>query len=150
MLLPVIYDLIRELANGKDVNAFIADLLAARLDPSRRVGFYFKLHEDFLREAEDLYSKGDLVQAGEKYWGAVTALLNAIAESRGWEHYSHRDYDVIIERLANELHDDELRTLFDSAEKPHANFYHNFLIRRGRVLTLIRRLNEYLTKVRQA
>ncbi len=69
------------------------------------------------------------MQAGEKYWGAVTALLNAIAELRGWEHYSHRDYAVIIERLADELSDDELRALFDSVEKLHANFITASLIK---------------------
>lgn len=39
--------------------------------------------EKYLLDAEELYAKGDLVQAGEKYWGAVTALLSAIAERRG-------------------------------------------------------------------
>lgn len=44
---------------------------------------YLKLAEKYLLDAEELYAKGDLVQAGEKYWGAVTALLSAIAERRG-------------------------------------------------------------------
>ncbi|MGC8543797.1 MAG: PaREP1 family protein, partial [Vulcanisaeta sp.] len=89
-------------------------------------------------------------QAGEKLWGAVTALLNAIAEVRGWEHYSHRDYAVIVERIADEVGDEELRVLFDSAEKLHANFYHDFLdkagfdIRKDRVMVLIKRLRDYL------
>ena len=38
---------------------------------------------NFFKEAEALYEGGDFVQAGEKYWGAVAALLNALAEKRG-------------------------------------------------------------------
>jgi hypothetical protein len=30
-------------------------------------------------------------------------LLNAIAEKRGWKHYSNRDYAEIIERLSEEV-----------------------------------------------
>ncbi len=90
-LSPAIAELLRELAGGRDVEEFIIDLIVRELDPPRRVEVYLRLHEDYLRSAEELYSKGNLTQAGEKYWGAVTALLNAIAELRGgWEHYSHR------------------------------------------------------------
>ncbi|WP_054856918.1 PaREP1 family protein [Vulcanisaeta sp. JCM 16159] len=124
---PTIMELLRELANGRDVEEFIADLVAERLDTQRRVELYLRLHEDYLRAAEELYNKGDLAQAGEKYWGAVTALLNAIDESRGWEHYSHRDYDVIINRLFRETNDGELLLYFGAAERLHVNFYHNFM-----------------------
>ena len=64
---------------------------------------YVKLYEKYLREAEELYARGDLARTGERYWGAVTALINAIAEERGWSHYTHRDYAEIIERLSEEL-----------------------------------------------
>ncbi|MDT7860066.1 MAG: PaREP1 family protein, partial [Candidatus Calditenuis sp.] len=83
-------------------------------------------HERYLREAEELYASGDLAQAGEKYWGAVTALINAIAERRGWSHYSHRDYAEVIERLSEELKE-PLGRLFASVERLHANYYRNFL-----------------------
>ncbi|ABP50463.1 PaREP1/PaREP8 domain containing family protein [Pyrobaculum arsenaticum DSM 13514] len=64
-------------------------LVAEKLDATERVQIYLALHKKYLREAEDLYAKNDLLQAGEKYWGAVTVLLNAIAEKRGLPHYSH-------------------------------------------------------------
>jgi len=38
------------------------------LDPEARVEAYLKLAEKYLLDAEELYAKGDLVQAGEKYW----------------------------------------------------------------------------------
>ena len=145
-LSPTIAELLRELAGGRDVEAFIVDLIAERLDPPRRVEVYLKLSEDYLRSAEEFYGKGDLAQASEKYWGAVTALLNAIAELRGWEHYSHRDYDVIIDKLYEETHDKALLTDFSMTERLHANFYHNFMskegfeIHRQAVLELIEKL----------
>ncbi|MEM1568320.1 MAG: PaREP1 family protein [Thermofilaceae archaeon] len=81
----------------------------------------------YLAEAEELYSKGDLPQAGEKYWGAVTALLNAIAETCGVPHYSHRDYAELVDRLYEETEDRELVVWFRMAEGLYANFYHNFM-----------------------
>jgi PaREP1/PaREP8 domain containing family protein len=101
-----------------------------------------RLHERYLREAEKLYASGDLAQAGEKYWGAVTALINAIAERRGWSHYSHRDYAEVIERLSEELKE-PLGRLFASVERLHANYFLtrvNFDAHREDALKLIRRL----------
>ncbi|WP_333638825.1 PaREP1 family protein [Pyrobaculum aerophilum] len=111
---------------------------------------YLSPHEKYLREAESLYEIGDLAQAGEKYWGAVTALLNAIAEKRGMPHYSHRDYAVIIEALYAETKDKELLVGFSLAERLHANFYHNFMKResfelhRDAVLKLVEKLKRFL------
>ncbi|MEM3833722.1 MAG: PaREP1 family protein [Thermofilum sp.] len=102
-------------------------ILTSKLDPLDRVDAYLKLHEKYLKETEELYAKGDLQQAGEKYWGAVTALLSAVAEKRGLPHHSHRDYAEIIELLHEERGDAELPRLFASAERLHANFYHGFL-----------------------
>ncbi|AET33743.1 PaREP1 family protein [Pyrobaculum ferrireducens] len=100
---------------------------AERLDPPQRVEAYLALREKYLREAEELYARGDLAQAGEKYWGAVAALLNAIAEKRGWEHYSHKDYNAVVGRLYKESGDKELLTAFGMAERLHANLRHNFM-----------------------
>ncbi|MGC8542853.1 MAG: PaREP1 family protein [Vulcanisaeta sp.] len=149
-LSPAISEILKELAGNKDIEAYLADLIAERLDPQRRIEVYLKLHEDYLRAAEELYARGDLAQAGEKYWDAVTALLNAIAEVRGWEHYSHRDYDVIIEKLYGETKDKSLLINFRMAEGLHANFYHNFMTKesfethREAVMELIGKLRELL------
>ncbi len=152
-LSPIITELLKELAGDRDIEEFIIDLIIERLDPPRRVEAYLKLHEYYLRGAEELYSRGgDLVQASEKYWGgAVTALLNAIAEQRGgWEHYSHRDYDVIIDRLYEETGDKSIILNFGVAERLHANFYHNFMdrkafeVHRQVVLELLEKLKELI------
>jgi len=54
-----------------------------KLDPQERAGVYLRLAEKYLAEAEELYARGDLVQAGEKYWGAVVALLSAVQRRGG-------------------------------------------------------------------
>ena len=125
-----VYELVSAIAKrrAKSVEEVILECIIRDVDPGVRVEVYMKLHERYLRDAEELYAKGDLVQAGEKYWGAVTALLNVIGERRGWSHYTHRDYAEIVERLSEELKE-PLGRLFASVERLHANYYHNFLTR---------------------
>ena len=123
-----VYELVSAIAKrkAKSVEEVILEYIAKDIDPSVRIEVYMKLHEKYLKDAEELYAKGDLAQAGEKYWGAVTALLNAIGEKRGWNHYTHRDYAEIVERLSEELKE-PLGRLFAGVERLHANYYHNFL-----------------------
>ena len=123
-----VYELLLAIARrkSKSVEEVILEYVAKDADPGVRIEVYMKLHEKYLRRAEELYARGDLAQAGEKYWGAVTALLNAIGEKRGWSHYTHRDYAEIVERLSEEL-GEPLGRLFASVERLHANYYHNFL-----------------------
>ena len=128
---PPVAEALRRAARGRDVEEFLLELLTDRLDPLKRAEIYLKLHEKYLQEAEQLYARGDLPQAGEKYWGAVTALLNAIAEKRGMPHYSHRDYAELIEELYEETKNMEIVVGFRMAEGLHANFYHNFMRREG-------------------
>ena len=141
---------LKKAAGGRDIEEFLAELISARLDPPERVNLYLKLHEKYLREAEELYAMGDLQQAGEKYWGAVTALLSAVAERRGLRHFSHRDYAEVVEILHEESGDGDIPRLFASAERLHANFYHGFLreasfrIHRSDVLTLVEKLKKFL------
>ena len=135
---------------GMSPELFLADLIVQRLDPKERVSVYLKLHEALLRGAEEEYARGDLVQASEKLWGSVVSLLNAIAEVRGWEHYSHRDYDAIVQNLYKETSDKELVLYFGMAERLHANFYNNFMsketfeLHRDYVLKLINKLKEFI------
>ena len=142
----------KKVAGDRDPELFLADLLVERLDPPQRLELYVKLHEKYMAEAEELYSKGDLLQAGEKYWGAVAALLNAIAEKRGMPHYSHRDYNIVVRRLYEETGDPELIIGFRVAEGLHANFYHNYMgpkdfqVHREAVLTLVEKLKKILAE----
>lgn len=149
-LSPALVEALKKAAGGRNIELFLAELLAQRLDPRERVEMYLKLSEDYLREAEELYAKGDLPQAGEKYWGAVAALLNAVGEALGLEHYSGRDYQLVIQRIYRDTRDVEVLRLFGMAERLHANFYHNFLDKetfdrpREDALALIEKLRRYL------
>ena len=97
------------------------------LDPEARIEVYIKLHEKYLKEAEELYGKGDLAQAGERYWGSLTALLNAVGEREELPYYTHRDLRGIVEHLTEKTRDPDYSRLFSSAEALHANFYYNFM-----------------------
>ena len=146
-----VYELISAVAKrkAKSVEEVILECIAKDVDPSLRIEVYMKLHERYPRNAEELYAKGDLIQAGEKYWGAVTTLLNAIGEKRGWSHYTHRDYAEIVERLSEELKE-PLGRLFAGVERLHANYYHNFLTKvnfeahREDALKLMRKLRSLM------
>ena len=133
---------------GVAIDEYLLHLASVDLDVDERVELYLKLYEKYLREAEEYLEKGDIVQAGEKYWGTVTALLSAIAEQRSWRHHHHRDYSDIIENLAEELRDPEIARLFASAERLHSNYYHNFLkpntfrIRKADMEKLIEKVKE--------
>jgi len=122
-------DLLSEEARkrGIPLEQLLVEKLASEADSNDRAQAYLELHEKYLEEARTLADRGELAQAGEKLWGAVTALLNAIGELRRLPHYSHRDYSELVERLASELKRPELGKLFAVAERLHANFYHDFI-----------------------
>jgi len=54
-------------------------------------------------------------------------MLKAISERRGWMHKSHAAFFAVIDRLANETHDDDLRRRFHAANSLHTNFYENLM-----------------------
>jgi len=145
-----VYEALRRasIRSGKDPATMVIESILKSLDPKSRIEIYMKLYERYLKDAEELTAKGDFVQASEKYWGAVTAILNAIGEIRGWDHYTHRDYNVIIENLYEETGDKDLLADFSIAERLHSNFYHNFMRKsafeyhRERVLRLIEKLRK--------
>jgi len=150
-LSTVLIDLARNA--GKDVYAYLAELLSEKVDPERRIEIYLALYRKYIKEAKELEEEGDYAQASEKYWGAVTALLNIIGEKKGMPHYTHRDYWEIMNTVIDETKDEALAELFALAEKLHANFYHNFIpkhqfaIYSKRVKILIEKLTAYLRKI---
>ena len=84
----------------------------------------FKTTGDWLlEEAEAEFEKGDLVQASEKSWGAVSQYLKALATERDWGHDTHAHLAQVADRLAEETGNSEMRDLFDSAQALHANYY---------------------------
>ena len=82
---------------------------------------------DFFFKAKDALVQDDLLQASEKLWGAAAHMVKAVAEGRGWEHSGHRELFQVVNRLANESGDAELRHLFHTANSLHSNFYENWM-----------------------
>ena len=78
-----------------------------------------------LAQAYEEFAKGDFVQASEKGWGATAQMLKAIAQERGWRHFSHRDLYIALDLLRHETGDAELGVLFNAGSSLHVNFYEN-------------------------
>ncbi len=79
----------------------------------------------FLTQAYEELAKSALPQASEKGWGAAAQMVKAIAQQRGWRHFSHRDIMRAVDALRRETGDSELALLFGSAGYLHVNFYEN-------------------------
>jgi hypothetical protein len=124
-----IYNVILEIANkrGISIEELLVESIAEKLDPFTRIELYMRLSEKYLKEAEELYQKNDLVQAGEKLWGAAATLLSAFSEKTNLPHYSHRDLKEVSLYLTRTMRDPDYTRLFSSLETLHANYYHNFL-----------------------
>ncbi len=152
-----VYEVLRKasIKSNKNLVTMVIESILKSLDSRSRVEIYMKLCEKYLRDAEELAAKEDFVQASEKYWGAVTSILNAIGELRNWDHYTHRDYNIIIENLYEETGDKDLLTDFGMAERLHSNFYHNFMRKsafeyhREHVLRLIEKLRKMVMDLQE-
>jgi len=106
---------------------YIARKILEDLDPKTRIAIYIELFEKYLSEARRFTNEGDIPQASEKYWGAVTSLLNIVGELKNMDHYKHSDYWEIMETIMVDVGNKELSRLFATVEKMHANYYHNFI-----------------------
>ena len=86
---------------------------------------HLSISSQFLEHADDEFRRGELLQASEKAWGAVSHYVNAIARRRGWPLGSHNHLienarEIFSWDPANTAH---YRRLFRSVEALHANFY---------------------------
>ncbi len=88
---------------------------------------YGRLNEKYLADGARLLHEEDYVQASEKFWGAVATMIKVVATRRQLRHYSHRELVGVMRMLRNETGDPEYLTLFQSAERLHANFYEDAL-----------------------
>ena len=88
-----------------------------------------EISTQFLEHAEDELRKGDLLQASEKAWGAVSHYVNSVARERGWHLGSHRQLIKNATRLISDdpANANRKRRLLRSIASLHANFYEAFL-----------------------
>ena len=94
-----------------------------------RSNYHTNTADEFLAKAHQYLAEGDLLQASEKGWGATARMVKAIAETRGWRNSSrsHGDLYRVVERVANELNDKRVSTLFRSASALRENFYEGYM-----------------------
>ena len=99
----------------------------------------------------ELEQKGDRVQASEKAAGAVAHAIKAIGEDRQWRHGSHNLRREIAALMADEYSEPRLRTLQQTADWLHANFYEDrlFEFRLKQLLAEVAELLEFLLEVRE-
>ena len=90
----------------------------------------------FLVKAREELEAGDFEQASEKAWGAAALMVKAVAQQRGLPHRAHPLLSTLVDDLADETEEEELRRLYAVAEGLHTNFYED----RYRARALRRRL----------
>lgn len=99
----------------------------------------------FVAQAYEELDRDDLAQVAEKGWGAAAQIVKANAQKRGWDHFTHRELFLVVDRLTEETGDSELATLFGSAGFLHKNFYENGFSARAIEATL-RRVERFVEK----
>lgn len=82
---------------------------------------------DFLAAADREFDTGDFLQASEKLWGAASHAVMAVAQQRGWAYGKHGNLKNVARWLYQETGETIFREGFSTAEKFHANFYHDFM-----------------------
>ena len=75
----------------------------------------------------ELHTMGDRLQASDKGSGAVAQAVKAIAEDRNWRHRSHNLRRDIINLLAEEFQQPQMRYLQAIADQLHDNYYEDWL-----------------------
>ena len=115
--------------SGSSVEELVneSEALGAPLDPRDRAELHLELCEKYLREAEELLSKGDYAQASERGWGAAAQIVEALAAKEGEALRSHRELWEFAGELADRLGDPELRHLWRTASVLHQNFYEDWM-----------------------
>ena len=92
-----------------------------------RIREHIETAKSFLDAADKEFAAGDHLQASEKLWGAASHAVMAAAQQHGWPYGSHRAMKTAVLRLSEQYDDPLLPGGFVSAEKFHANFYHDFM-----------------------
>ena len=93
---------------------------------NRKAEAHVRISRQFMRQADEEFTKGDRLQASEKAWGAAAHAVKAVAQQRGWRHDGHRYLFQAIDRIYSETGDPELRDLFGRANSLHMNFYEDW------------------------
>ena len=80
---------------------------------------------EFLVTSDRECAGGDHRQGSEKLYGAATQAVIAICQHRGWRYQSHRAMKNAVINLGREYDDPFIVAGFATAERFHANFFHD-------------------------
>ena len=82
-----------------------------------------EISDDMLAHAALFIADGDLVQASEKIWGALSHAVRQVAARRGWPLTENRDQKDVGAYVAHRLDDDALDSDVKALWEFHVNFY---------------------------
>ena len=92
-----------------------------------RADEHVRTARDFLVRSDQYFAVDDRLQGSEKLWGAAAHSILALSRIRRWSLGSHSRIRENAARISRELGESQLWTDFDSAERFHANFYHDYM-----------------------
>ncbi len=82
-----------------------------------------EISDDMLTHAAQFIADGDLVQASEKIWGALSHAVRQVAARRGWPLTENRDQKDVGAYVAHRLDDGALDSDVKALWEFHVNFY---------------------------
>ncbi len=82
-----------------------------------------EISADMLEHAAQFIEDGDLVQASEKIWGALSHGVRQVADRRGWPIGVNEDQKDVGRYIARLMNDDVLDSKIKSLWEFHVNFY---------------------------
>jgi hypothetical protein len=94
-----------------------------------RANEYTNTSRKLMSKAMAALAQDELLQASEKGWGAAAQMVKGVAQRKDWQHNGHRELYQVVNRLAQESGDRQVRVLFNSASALHGNFYENWMPR---------------------
>ena len=109
---------------------------------------YTATSRELLSKSGEALILDDLLQASEKGWGAAAHMVKGVAQRKGWAHHGHRELYRLVNRLAEETGERQLRVLFNSASALHSNFYENWMPREM-VEDSLSQVGEFIQKLEQ-
>ena len=89
-----------------------------------RISKHLAKSREYWLKCPSYLEEGDLCQAGEKAWGAVTQMTKAVASERGWRHFRHAELLAAIREIADRSNNTgEIRDAIEIVRSMHTNFY---------------------------
>ena len=84
---------------------------------------YEEISRHLLEQAQEELSKGDILQASGKVWGATAHAVKAVCQRMGWNHHAHNYLSAAANYVASGLGRDDLMEAYGFLEAMHANYY---------------------------